>query len=110
MGERTRSLRPFWFTTTPSKAGDSYYFMVPAFAIHNKYIYVDREYKVYFEETEKIDDIHSVTLDEIEGFLNFKSKPAKSGTNYRFTIPAFLVKNNYIAPEDKREYWIFVVE
>lgn len=101
--------KPFRFKAKPARAGKQYHFNIPAFAIKNDYIQPDKEYTIYIIEAEKI-DISNITSDLLKSFLSFKASPASSGSQYRLTIPSFLIKNKYIDPKKKKKYWIFMIE
>ena len=100
---------PFRFKAKSAKAGTQYHFNIPAFAIRNNYVKPEIEYTIYYAEVGTI-NIKNITLNDIKKLLKFDSTPAKTGTQYRLTIPTFLIKNNYFDPDKKVKYWIFMIE
>ena len=101
--------KPFRFKAKTARAGTQYHFNIPAFAIKNNYINIEKEYTIYFADADTI-NIETITLTEIKTFISFKSSPASTGKQYRLTIPAFLIKNKYFNPEKKTKYWVFMVD
>ena len=96
------------FKASPAKSGDQYHFNIPAYLIRNKKIESNKEYWIDF--IEKTKDIKKDDT-PIRQVLPYKASPAKGGgQQYRFTIPTFLIKNNYFDPTKDVEYWVYYSE
>lgn len=105
------------FKTKPARSGNQYHFNIPSFAIKNKYINPQKEYWIYFGENNPKHDKEVINneklqefLEVLKGLLPFTAIPAKAGSQYRITIPSFLIENKYFDPNKDIIYWIYFVQ
>ena len=104
------------YKTSLSGKGDQFHFNIPTIIVKNNYINVKNEYWIYFEKVNPDRDKEISTKEQLQNLLKdlkdlipFKAFPAHAGSQYRITIPKFLIENNYIVPKKENLYWIYFV-
>ncbi len=106
------------YKTKLSGKGEQFYFNIPAFVVKNNYINVKNEYWIYFEKVDPHRDKKVSTKEQLQdlskdlkNLIPFKAIPASAGSQYRITIPKFLIENNYIVPKSEKGdlFWIYIV-
>jgi hypothetical protein len=105
-GDNNKKKFKLRFEATPAKSGEQYHFNIPSYLIKNKKINVNKQYWIDFVEKGKEYD-KVAKGDPLEQILPYIASPAKSGEQYHFIIPSFLIRNKYFDPKKDTKYWVY---